>query len=177
MKTYIALLRGINVSGQKKIKMVDLKAVLEMQGFAQVQTYIQSGNIVLKTEEENYAAVATRIQKAIGDGFGFEVPVLVLGKDDMVHILNKNPFASEEEKSLYFVLLKQPAQQDRIMAFNQLKFENEDFYITDECVYLCCKAGYGRSKLNNNLVEQKLGVTASTRNLRTMQKLLEMAKS
>lgn len=178
MKFYIALLRGINVGGQKKIKMIDLKQALEKNGFQTVKTYIQSGNILFNSNETNIDKLQDEIQNVILTDFGFDVPVLVLTLNGLERILGVNPFKGEPEKSsLYFVLLKAKPNSDLVNKFNILEFENENFHVTDNCVYLCCKAGYGNAKLGNNLIERKLKVEATTRNLKTMQKLVEMAKN
>lgn len=177
MKRYIALLRGINVSGQKKIKMADLKQTLENSGLQNVKTYIQSGNIVFDSEITETDMLQEKIHNAILNDFAFEVPVLVKISSQLEMILTANPFADEvEENRLYFVLLKNPPVQSLVDEFNEVNFVNEDFSITNACVYLCCKNGYGNAKLNNNLVERKLKVQATTRNLKTMQKLIEMTK-
>lgn len=177
MKTYIALLRGINVSGQKKIKMADLKQALENSGLQNVKTYIQSGNIVFDSEITETDLLQDKIYSAVLNDFTFEVPVLVKTSNQMEQILVANPFADEVETNrLYFVLLKKSPEQSLVDEFNELNFVNEDFNITKACVYLCCKKGYGNAKLNNNLLERKLKVQATTRNLRTMQKLVEMTK-
>lgn len=178
MKTYIALLRGINVSGQKKIKMADLKRTLENSGLQNVKTYIQSGNIVFDSEIAKTDMLQDKIHNAILNDFAFEVPVLVKTSSELEKILTANPFSNEvEENRLYFVLLKKSPEQSLVDEFNELNFASEDFNVTYTCVYLCCKKGYGNAKLNNNLVERKLKVQATTRNLKTMQKLLvEMTK-
>lgn len=175
MKTYIALLRGINVSGQKKIKMAELREILEKEGLKSVQTYIQSGNIAFDSESDSKENLENVIYNIILKHFGFEVPTLVLGKEAIEEILKTNRFEDDGENRLYFVLLKNPPEDELIKTFNELQFENEDFHITDKCVYLFCKKGYGNAKLNNNLIERKLKVEATTRNLKTMKKLLEMA--
>nr|WP_299339881.1 DUF1697 domain-containing protein [Allomuricauda sp.] len=176
MKKYVALLRGINVGGQKKIKMQDLRNALSKGNLKEVQTYIQSGNIVFETESNGKENLSEEIHSLIKKDFGFEVPVLVISADEILEIINQNPFAGDEDDNrLYFVLLKEKPQEDRVQAFNEMKFENEDFHVTDECVYLACKKGYGNAKLNNNLVESKLKVEATTRNLRTLLKLMELA--
>lgn len=177
MKTYIALLRGINVSGQKKIKMADLKQTLENSGLQNVKTYIQSGNIVFDSEITETDMLQDKIHNAILNDFTFEVPVLVKISSQLEMILTANPFTDEvEENRLYFVLLEKPPEQSLVDEFNEVNFVNEDFSITKACVYLCCKNGYGNAKLNNNLIERKLKVQATTRNLKTMQKLVEMTK-
>lgn len=178
MKTYIALLRGINVSGHKLIKMADLRESLHKRGFEGVQTYIQSGNIVFKNKGGELFELEEAIKKAILDDFGFDVPVLVRTAKDLESILKNNPFAKEENtKQLFFVLLKQPPTKALVEEFDELKFEGEDFHITDACVYLNCKIGFAKAKLNNNFIERKLKVEATARNLRTMQKLVEMAEA
>jgi uncharacterized protein (DUF1697 family) len=119
-------------------------------------------------------AISTVIHKE----FGFEVPVLVLSTSQLQEILGKNPFKQHIElkaNSLYFVLLKSAPENSLIEAFQNEHFENEEFSIGNQCVYLECHNGYGKAKLNNNLIEKKLRVLATTRNYRTMNKLLEMA--
>ncbi|WP_127137206.1 DUF1697 domain-containing protein [Flagellimonas oceanensis] len=173
--TYIALLRGINVSGQKKIKMADLRHILEDSDLKNVKTYIQSGNIVFDSDQVDKDILQEKIAATIHQHFGFDVPTLVIQKNDVEQILNANPFSEEaEENKLYYVLLKSHPKDDLVKQFNQLQFEHEGFHMTDSCVYLFCKNGYGRAKLNNNLIEKKLGVEATTRNHKTMSKLLEM---
>ncbi|TMU55484.1 DUF1697 domain-containing protein [Flagellimonas algicola] len=177
MKTFIVLLRGINVGGQKKIKMADLRQCLTQSGFQDVETYIQSGNLSCKKDGLTAKAVEIEVHKVILKHFGFDVPTLVLTKEELKRIIDQNPYAGEEEKSLYFVLLKSEPEKDLMDSFNLLHFDNEAFQVNHNCVYLCCKAGYGKAKLSNNLIENKLKVQATTRNFRTMMKLLEMAQS
>ncbi|WP_420401011.1 DUF1697 domain-containing protein [Flagellimonas sp.] len=177
MKTFIVLLRGINVGGQKKIKMADLKQCLAQAGFQDVETYIQSGNLSCRKDGFTAKDVEIEVHKAILKHFGFDVPTLALTKEELKLIIDQNPFADEEEKSLYFVLLKSEPEKDLVDGFNLLHFENEAFHVKHNCVYLCCRAGYGKAKLSNNLVENKLKVQATARNFRTMMKLLEMAQS
>lgn len=179
MKTYIALLRGINVSGQKKIKMAELRTMMAKLPYEDVETYIQSGNIVFKTNESNIRQMQQSITKEIAKTFKFEVPVLVKTIQDFEQIMNENPYtntADIEAKRIYFSLLeKAPAQAD-IPNLNQDNYPNELFLITPGCVYLNCINGAGKAKLNNNIIENKLKVTATTRNYRTIMKLYDMAK-
>ena len=179
MQTYIILLRGINVSGQKKIKMADLRMLLEKLGFQNVATYIQSGNIVLEAKDQTIKNVEDRIGDGIREHFGFDVPVLVKSKKDFERIIMGNPFKDKslsEGNRIYFVLLKNVPEQILVHTLEQETYKNQEFSITDDCVYLYCENGYGNAKLDNNLVERKLSVQATTRNLRTMLKLLEMVK-
>ncbi len=147
-------------------------------GLKNVKTYIQSGNIVFDSEQPDRNKLEEFITSSIRVHFGFHVPTLILKKDDVEQILKTNPFSAEaEENKLYYVLLKNPPQKELIEQFNQLQFENERFQITDTCAYLFCENGYGRAKLNNNFVEKKLNVEATTRNHKTMLKLMELTSA
>lgn len=173
MQSYIGFLRGINVGGQKKIKMADLRLSLEKSGFSDVKTYIQSGNLILKSEKQA-KSIMSSVQECIQKDFGFEVPTLVLITREIKSILENMPFQNTEEKNLYFTLLHKKPNRDLVDSFKELQFENEDFVVAENCVYLNCKKGAGKAKLNNNIIENKLKVTATTRNLNTMRKMIEM---
>ena len=108
MKTHLALLRGINVSGHNMIKMDALKKALENSGFQNVKTYIQSGNVFVDTEEENGASVGFQIKQEIFKVFGHEVPVIVIGKQDLEACFSNNSFLKEKEcdtKKLYVAFI------------------------------------------------------------------------
>ena len=173
MKTYIALLRGINVGGHKKILMADLKQLLESIGFQEVQTYIQSGNVVFKSKEETN--LNSKIAKAIETKYGFIVPVLVKKASELSEIVSKCPFFDEKREKSYFILLEEsPTQENQSLtaAFSNLK---EEFYITPNCVYIYYAVGAGKAKMGVNFFEKKLKVIATARNYRTMVKLIDMA--
>ncbi len=172
MNTYIALLRGINVSGQKKIKMVDLKALFESLGFQEVCTYIQSGNVVFVSEEGN---LTSKIQKGILDTYGWEVPVLVKTALEIKGILDNCPFAEEKKAKSYFILLQSPPDILVVEEIQKRSTPEEEFTITPNCVYIHYAVGAGKAKLGNNWFEKKLGVSATSRNYRTLTKVLELA--
>jgi len=176
---YVALLRGINVSGQKKIKMVDLKVILEKLGLKEVVTYIQSGNVVFESNKESIQQLEDKIKQAIADSFGFDVIVLVKTKMELEAIIQKCPYTKKEDleaKRVYYVLLKDALEKESIGNLVQKDYPNELFVITNNCVYLNCLNGAGKAKLTNNIIERKLSVAATTRNHRTMMKLFELAK-
>src|SRR3970282_2440611 len=121
MTPHLALLRGINVSGHSMIKMEALKTTLEAIGFQNVQTYIQSGNVFVDTEEENAAAVGFKIKQEIFKAFGHEVPILVIGKADLEACLKNNPFLKEKDfdiKKLYVAFISKTLPSD---SLNDLK--------------------------------------------------------
>ena len=173
MQTYIALLRGINV-GNKQMKMADLKLLFEELGLADVVTYIQSGNVVFASESKN--GLAEKISKGIQKSFGFEVPVLVKTVSEIEGILAACPFSEQKKKASYFILLNEPPVKNLVEKVSQEAYPGEEFNITENCVYLFASKGYGVAICNNNFFEKKLGVAATTRNYRTLAKLIELAK-
>ncbi len=96
MQTYISMLRGINVSGQKKIRMADLKSLYESLGLENVQTYVQSGNVVFDSPEKDTAKLTKSIEAQIEKVYGFSVPVLIRTADDFRRVIESHPFAREE---------------------------------------------------------------------------------
>lgn len=178
MKTYIALLRGINVGGHRKTKMIDLKAALNKTGLKDVTTYIQSGNVVFKSSENNTVLLENRIKESMAKTFGFDIPVLITDREELIDILDRSPFKHQkdiEANNIYYVLLKSKPGAGAVTGLDQDGYPNELFEIMDNCVYLNCLNGAGKAKLNNNIIEQKLGVEATTRNHRTLLKLIELS--
>ncbi len=178
MKTYISILRGINVSGQKLIKMEALKKSYESLGFQNVTTYVQSGNVVFKTSETEPEKSEQLIYNQIEKDFGFEVPVIVLTAEKLKQVIDHNPFVIDPAKDPAFLhitfLSSKPESFDR-SKIEEKKQDGEEISFTDEVIYLYCPNGYGRTKLNNNFLESKLKVTATTRNWKTANELLKIA--
>ena len=174
MKIHISILRGINVSGQKKIKMADLKALYEQLGFKNVQTYIQSGNVVFERDETNPKKLEQLIFDGIKKQYGFEVPNLILSPTEVEDALNKNPFKDIDK--MYFTFLADIPTKENIEKLYTYNFEEEYYELIGKVVYFHCPNGAGRAKMSNNFFESKLKVMATSRNLNTTKKLLEMAK-
>lgn len=174
MQTHIALIRGINVGGHKKLKMADLKLLFEELGFENVVTYIQSGNVVFTATKAN--GLAERISKEIEKQFGWEVPVLVKTANDIAKILIDCPFEESKKTEAYFMLFATPPKQELMDTVAEISYPNEEFFLTPECVYIYFGNGYGNAKLNNNFFEKKLKIAATTRNYRTLVKLVEIAR-
>jgi uncharacterized protein (DUF1697 family) len=175
MNTFIALIRGINVGGHKKILMADLRTLFESLGFKEVRTYIQSGNVVFKAKEENN--LADKIGEAIGVKYGFIVPVLVKKESELSKILSKCPFSNEKREKSYFILLKETPSSEHVELTAQFSNLDEEFHIEGDCVYMYYALGAGKAKMGNNFFEKKLKVNATARNFRTMAKLVVMASS
>jgi uncharacterized protein (DUF1697 family) len=175
MKTYIALLRGINVSGQKKVPMAELRELLSKAGLASVKTYIQSGNVIFQSSEKHIQSLEFKIHNAIKKHFGFEVPVIIKTPNELQKIFDSCPFSEEKKQKSYFMMLFAVPEETSVEEVIKISYPNEVFQITDDCVYFYCSAGYGSAKMNNNFFERKLKVTASARNYRTMLKLLSLS--
>jgi len=174
----ICMLRGINVSGQKKVPMTELKILFENLGFTHVTTYIQSGNVVFTSGNSKLTAVASLIRKGIYKHFGFDVPVILRTPGELQKAASINPFLKEKDidpERLYITFLETEPAKDKLDKIKDVRFEPERFFIREKEVYLYCPNGYGRAKLNNNFFESKLKVTATTRNLRTVDELLKIA--
>jgi uncharacterized protein (DUF1697 family) len=173
MPNYISLLRGINVSGHKKIVMADLKALYEELGFTNVQTYIQSGNVVFNSKETNTKELEQLLFNAMKAHYGFDVPHLILTAAEIEEALANNPFQDIEK--MYFTFLSEIPTAENLALLKAFNFENEFYEINGKLIYSHYPNGAGKAKLNNNFFEKKLRISATTRNLRTTKKILEMA--
>lgn len=178
MKKFIALLRGINVSGQKQIKMSELKTLFEKSGFQNVETYIQSGNVIFSSKETSTEKLSLKISSAIKKQFGFDVQVIVVTPQEIEDALKKNPFIKKKKDTdkLYIIFLSETPSKASINELNTTNYLPEEFVIDGRCVYLFVPNGYGKAKLNNNFFENKLKVFGTTRNLKTLNALLELTK-
>lgn len=179
MTKYIALLRGINVSGQKKIKMVDLKKLLSKSSLKNIQTYIQSGNIIFESENKNQQELAQEISTLIYKEYNFEVPVMIKCIDEWEKILNNNPFLQDKTidiKQLSVTFLDETPSNENIDLINKIDFSPDTFILNDTVIYSCYPNGIGRSKMTNNMFEKKLKTIATSRNWNTVNKLYSLSK-
>ena len=177
---YIALLRGINVGGQKTILMADLKAMFVKLGFLNVGSYIQSGNIVFSGEKESKQKLENAIRNAIKDRFKLDVEVLVLGLPDLERIVARTPYHNKSlavGERIYLTVLSKKPTKENVAKLIEMKNSIDDFDVIEKTVYLLCRKGYAKSTFNNNTIEKVLNATATTRNLETMTKLVEMGRA
>lgn len=176
MNTYIALLRGINVGGNKILPMRELVALLEGLGLSQVKTYIQSGNVVFQSEGNNLKELAQTISAAIGKKYGFSPHILLFDLPAFQEAMAANPFpeAEPEPKTLHLFFLAEIPPNPDLAALNRLKGENEHYRLINKLFYLHASDGIGRSKLAEK-AEKALGVAATARNWRTVSTLMTMA--
>ncbi len=178
MTKYAAFLRGINVSGQKSIKMAELRKSCMAEGLLEVETYIQSGNIVFSCEPLADGGPAKRISALILDAYGFEVAVIAKSAKELAGIVAANPLARPgacEPKGLYATLLERPPipADMKVLAARA----SERYELVGDVIYTCYARGYGKSEFSNNFIERVLKLSATTRNWNTMLKVSEMAGS
>lgn len=173
--TWIALLRGINVGGNNILPMAVLKEILTIAGCKNVQTYIQSGNIVFESATKSRRQLSGQIAALIMEHRGFEPKVFLLSERDLDAAMEENPFseAGGEQKSLHFFFLEEPAKEANIQALESIQSPTESFSLTDRVFYLFAPDGVGRSKLASS-AERYLGVSVTARNYRTIEKLSGM---
>ncbi|WP_127844615.1 DUF1697 domain-containing protein [Psychroflexus aestuariivivens] len=177
MDVKIALLRGINVGGKRKILMADLRQLLEQSGFENPKTYIQSGNVVFKNDSEN-SEIAEKIEQSIAGTYGFEVPVIVKSAKDFEKIVDENPFREIGAiENLHLTFLKKKPSKSDIENIQTFNFPNDKFIVNNDCIYLYCQGPYHKTKLSNTFFEKKLSTGTTTRNWKTTLKLLEIANS
>ncbi len=177
MNKKIAILRGINVGGKRKILMNDLKSLCEKLGLEKTETYIQSGNLLFNSEKNN-SELEEILKQSIRDTFGFEVPVFVRNSKELETTVSRNPFFDQNAdiNQLHLTFLKEkPAMEnlDKIQFYND---EPDKFKLVETDVFIFCKGKYHESKLSNTFFEKKLNVEATTRNWKTVLKLLELSK-
>ncbi|NRD77714.1 DUF1697 domain-containing protein [Bacillus sp. BRMEA1] len=176
MTIYIALLRGINVGGHNKIKMADLKSLLEAMALQKVKTYIQSGNVLFESQEEAIE-LSRRIEKEICKTFGFPVPVVLRTADEYEQIIHNCPYSTDslkEGESVQLAFLAEEPSQERIDHLSSYKSDKDDFSILGKNLYLFFRHSIRESKLAAQM--PRLGVPATVRNWNTVLKLNTLAK-
>lgn len=180
MTTNIALLRGINVSGKNAIRMAELRDSVARLGFEDVQTYLQSGNIVFRTAATDKTTLAATIKAQIAQDFGLDVPVLVLSAQDLEFIAHANllwPDTGGDESLFHCTFLFEGVAAAMFHALALPCTQGERAVLVNHAVLLHCPHGYGKTKLNNSYFERALGVPATTRNWRTVLALQELCSA
>ncbi len=179
MAIMISMLRGINVSGQKKVPMNELKALYEELKFKNVTTYIQSGNVVFSSDASDEKVLSKKIEEKIIKHFGFEVPVIIRTPKEMQSAIRNNPFLKEknvDSERMYVTFLEEVPAKDKLEMLSAIQFPHDRFIVKGKEIFLSLPDGAGRTKLTNNFFESKLKVTATTRNWNTVNELVRIAK-
>lgn len=177
-KKYAALLRGINVGGNKKVPMAELRSLLEGLGHGDVQTYLQSGNAVFSSAQQDPAVLTRELEAAIEDRFGFRVACLVLDGAYLRAVAEACPFpaAELEGKQLHATFCSEQPGPERFVALDEASYLPEEYRLGDRVLYLYVPDGLGRSKLAEALARPAVvkGIDVTTRNWNTVAKLVEL---
>ncbi|MFJ8885448.1 DUF1697 domain-containing protein [Streptomyces sp. NPDC102402] len=177
---YAALLRGINVSGHRRVPMADLRQLLGELGHEDVATHLQSGNAVFRSASGDEGALRAQLEQAIEDRFGFPVDCLVRPGPYLAGVADACPFpaAELEGKQLHVTYFDQAVDAARFASVDAGSFLPEDFRLGDRALYLYAPDGLGRSKLAAALGRPALnrGLVATSRNWNTVAKLVEMTR-
>jgi uncharacterized protein (DUF1697 family) len=188
MATHVALLRGINVGGRNKVAMAELREIMASLGYTDVATYIQSGNVVFSTDEQDTATVAAAIEKAVGDRVGVRSAVLVLSRAELARIARDNPYPDEPNPKMVHVVFlpagpapemvaSVAAAQDTVAQ----KGSRDTARYAGRALFLHTPDGFGRSELAALLTRAGRPMSArgagTARNVATVRKLLDMCGS
>jgi uncharacterized protein (DUF1697 family) len=177
MATYVALLRGINLGGRNRVSMPELRELFVALGSEDVETYVQSGNVVFVSSARSAAKLTTAIEERIAGDLGLEVTVILRTRSQLAKLLAGNPFAKREKDpvKLHVTFLAARPAAARVRELDAKYGEPDGFRVVGHDVYLHTPGGYGRSKLSNAYFERRLGVPATTRNWKTVTALAELA--
>lgn len=173
---HVAFLRAINVSSKNLIKMAALRELFLSMGFADVATYLQSGNVVFESSETLRQQLEEGIESAIRNELGVDIKTLVRSADDLLRIKRDNPFISNgvEFEHLHLTILKKKIEQLDQAGIDKRKEVSEKYVLLNDCIYLYCPYGYGSTKLNNANWEKWSNSTGTTRNWRTVEAVIGM---
>lgn len=180
MPVLIALLRGINVGGNNKIKMDALRALFLSLKFRSPRTYVQSGNVIFQAAQGDPQKIAKRIQQGIQRQFGCRPEVILRTAEELHAVTAKNPFAGrsgiEPAKLLVSFLLSEPRPGAR-EELNRQKFSPEELHLVGRELYIYFPNGIGKSKLPWSRLDKILGTSGTGRNWNSVTKMLEMAEA
>ena len=176
---HVALLRGINVGGKNKLPMKELARLFTNAGCKDVQTYIQSGNVIFRASSTAATRVPKTIANAITDEFGYTVPVVTRKADELLQIAKKNPFleADKDPTKLHVAFLSSKPSAAKTRLLDPTRSTPDEYTVRGSEVYLFCPNGMARTKLTNAYFDSKLGLVSTVRNWKTVTKLLELATS
>jgi uncharacterized protein (DUF1697 family) len=179
MPIWISMLRGVNVGAHNRIKMDALREVYASLKVRQIQSYVQSGNVIFQAKEKNPAALAKKIQNAIERAFGFRPEVILRSTDELRKAIAANPFAGRRDvepgKLLITFLAADPGDDGRA-AIASLKDYPEELHLKGRELYIYFPDGSGKSKLPWSKVEKLFKTQGTARNWNSAMKMLEMAE-
>ncbi len=175
METRIILLRGVMPTGKNKVPMAPLRAALERAGLEDVQTYIQSGNVITSTALGR-EAVERLVHDVIKTEFGGDIAVLARPAAYFKSALERIPFVDADTSRLYFTLFASAPNAVLLQDFLAPGHAPDRIEVVDDMAYILCATKYSDLKINNNHIERKLKVTATTRVYNTIAALVKLCE-
>jgi uncharacterized protein (DUF1697 family) len=173
---HAVLLRAVNVGGRNAVPMARLRELAADLGYTEVATYVQSGNLVVSAPTRKAADVERAIAKALHDELGLDIDVMARTGKELAAVIEGNPFAdiADDDARLLVSFLAAAPAAARVRALDREEFAPERFQVGDRCVYFWHPNGVGRSKMATVPWHRRLGVQGTSRNMRTVRRLLEM---
>ncbi len=171
----VALLRGINIGPRQRVSMPDLRALIEGLGYTDVETLVQSGNVIF-TSRAAPATLEKTLEQEIEKQLGVDPAVVVRTRDELAAAIEANPFkVPKNPKDLHVTFLSGKPDKDAVKKLEAADFPPDELKVAGREIYILYADGMGRSELAKQLGRAKLGVAATDRNWNTVTKLLEMA--
>jgi uncharacterized protein (DUF1697 family) len=172
---YVTFLRGINVGGKNMIKMELLREMFSSLGFENVKSYINSGNIIFETAETDDKALSNKIADAITKTFSFNINVMTRKMSEVENLVKNNPFAGqfENDKDLHVFFLDEKLSDEKRDLLLAQANENEMFAFQPRTIFCLLRISILDSVVGKGFIDKKLKVSATARNWRTVNKLLE----
>jgi uncharacterized protein (DUF1697 family) len=158
MIVYVALLRGINVGGHNKVNMSDLKDLFAELGCQETITYIQSGNIVFKTETKEQSSIEKAIKERIIEKFSVNVEVIVKSREELSKIIAETPFKVTNlvtGEKIYLTIFSKKPSDDSIKKLNKVDGHGDKILLDATAAYVLCKKGYSETVYSNNFIEKR----------------------
>ncbi len=173
---YVALLRGINVGGKNKIKMEILREMFETEGFKDVKSYINSGNVIFETRKTDDKKLAAKIEKAIEKEFGLQIKTIVRAISEIEEIVKNNPFDGqfENDKDLHVFFLDEEMPDEKCEILLSNNNENEQFAVRGREIFCLLRVSVLESLIGKDYIAKKLQIPSTARNWRTVNKVLEL---
>jgi uncharacterized protein (DUF1697 family) len=176
-RRWVALLRAVNLGSRNKVSMSALKELLADAGAEDVVTYVQSGNVVFSSDARSADELERSLAADLRRRLGLDVAVMVRTAAELAKVERGNPFADDEQDDgkLLVTFLGSAPTRAAVRSLRERDVAPDELHVRGREVYLHCPRGYGRSNVSNALVERQLAVAATTRNWRTVKKLVELS--
>jgi uncharacterized protein (DUF1697 family) len=175
MKTYILLLRGVMPTGKNRVPMAELRIALADAGLADIRTYIQSGNVIAKSDLEPIG-ISQVAHDTIKQKIGADITVITRTPEQLKRVLASTPFPNADLSRLYYSLMSSPPAPKQLNDFLEIDFMPDQIRVVDDTIYTLYATRLSDSKFTNNFFEKKLKIASTTRNFNTMTRLIELCE-